>query len=124
MVSIFNTNCKELSILKSLPCFEGKAYRVDYGLPYGRGVTAYDVIRYEEEELGNNNNVSQAILAALKKIPAPGIVWVTKNIEDAKVYGDNVQEVPLDEGSRIIGEDGDGGYLVLNGRYISNLSIR
>ena len=106
------------NIFKSLPCFEGKAYRVDYGLPYGRGVTAYDVIRYEEEELGNNNNVSQAILAALKKIPAPGIVWVTKNKEDAKVYGDDVQEVPLDEGSRIIGEDGDGGYLILKGEYI------
>jgi len=113
-----------LSILKSLPRFEGKAYRVDYGLPYGRGVTAYDVIRYEEEELGNNNSVPRAILAALKKIPAPGIVWVTKNIEDTKVYGDDVQEVTLDEGSRIIGEDGDGGYLILKGRYISGLSIR
>ena len=105
-------------IFESLPYFEGQAYRVDYGLPYGRGVTAYDVIRYEEEELGNNNNVPQAILAALKKIPAPGIIWVTKNIEDAKVYGDNVQEVPLAENSRIIGEDDDGGYLILKGEYI------
>ena len=112
------------NIFKSLPCFEGKAYRVDYGLPYGRGVTAYDVIRYEEEDLGNDNNVPRAILSALKKVPAPGIVWVTKNKEDAKVYGDDVQEVPLDEGSRIIGEDGDGGYLVLKGRYISNLLFR
>jgi hypothetical protein len=106
------------NIFKSLPCFEGKAYRVDYGLPYGRGVTAYDVIRYEEEELGNDNNVSRAILPALKKVPAPRIVWVTKNTEDAKVYGDNVQEVPLDESSRIIGEDGVGGYLILKGKYI------
>jgi len=81
-------------------------------------VTAYDVIRYEEEDLGNDNNVPRAILSALKKVSAPGIVWVTKNIEDAKVYGDDVQEVPLDEGSRIIGEDGDGGYLILKGEYI------
>jgi hypothetical protein len=104
--------------IKSLPRFEGKAYRVDYGLPYGRGVTSYDVIRCEEEELGNDNNVPRTILSALKKIPAFGIVWVTKNIEDAKVYGDNVQEVSLDESSRIIGEDGDGGYLILKGEYI------
>jgi len=106
------------NIFKSLPCFEGKAYRVDYDLPYGRGVSAYDVIKYEEEELGNDNNVPRAILSALKKVPGPGLVWVTKNIEDAKVYRDNVQEVLLDEGSRIIGEDGEGGYLVLKGRYI------
>jgi hypothetical protein len=119
-----SSKLNECIIFESLPRFEGKAYRVDYGLPYGRGVTAYDVIRYEERELGNNNNVPRSILAALKKIPAPGIVWVTKNIEDAKVYGANVQEVSLDEGSRIIGEDGDGGYLVLKGRYLSNLLIR
>ena len=62
----------KLSILKSLPCFEGKAYRVDYGLPYGRGVTAYDVIIFEEEELGNDNNVPVSILPALKKLPASG----------------------------------------------------
>jgi len=85
-------------------------------------VTAYDVIRYEEEESGNDNNVPRAILPALKKVPAPGIVWVTKKIEDAKVYGDDVQEVPLDEGSRIIGEDGDGGYLILKGKYIPKCS--
>ena len=106
-------------IFESLPRFEGKAYRVDYGLPYGRGVTAYDVIRYEERELGNDNNVPRSILFALKKVPATGIVWVTKNIEDAKVYGNNIQEVLLDEDSRIIGEDGEGGYLVLKRRYIS-----
>jgi hypothetical protein len=119
MISIFKATCVKMSILKSLPCFEGKAYRVDYGLPYGRGVTAYEVIRYEEEELGNDNNVPRTILAALQKIPASGLVWVTKNIKDAKVYGDNVQEVPLDKDSRIIGDDGDGGYLILKGEYIS-----
>jgi hypothetical protein len=105
-------------IFKSLPRFEGKAYRVDYGLPYGQGVTAYDVIMYEEEELGNDNKVPRAILSALNKIPGPGLVWVTKNIKDAQVYGGDVQEVPLEDDSRIIGEDGEGGYLVLMGRYI------
>jgi hypothetical protein len=118
MCAVSNSKLNECIILESLPRFEGKAYRVDYGLPYSRGVTAYDVIRYEEKELGNDNNVPRAILSALKKLPGPGLVWVTKNIKDAKVYGDDVQEVPLEEGSRIIGEDGDGGYLVLKGRYI------
>jgi hypothetical protein len=39
------------------------------------------------------------------------------------VYGKNIQEVYLEEGSRIIGEDGDGGYLVLRGKFIKKKLI-
>jgi hypothetical protein len=92
----------------SLPLFDGKAFRTDYGLPYGRNTTAYDVVIYEEKELGNDNNVPRSILPALKNIPALEVVWVTKNKADTRVYGKNIQEVYLEEGSRIIGEDGDG----------------
>ena len=105
-------------VFDSLPLFDGKAFRADYGPPYGRNTTAYDVVIYEEKVLGNDNNVHRSILPELKKIPASGVVWVTKNKEVAKTYGDDVQEVPLEEGCRIIGEDGEGGYLILKGEYI------
>jgi hypothetical protein len=109
-----NSTC----VFDSLPLFDGKAFRADYGPPYGRNTTAYDVVIYEEKELGNDNNVHRSILPALKNIPASGVVWVTKNKADARGYGKNIQEVYLEEGSRIIGEDGHGGYLVLRGKLI------
>ena len=46
---------------------------------------------------------TRSILPALKNIPASGVVWVTKNKADARVYGKDIQEVYLEEGSRIIG---------------------
>jgi hypothetical protein len=110
-------------VFDSLPLFDGKAFRADYGPPYGRNTTAYDAVIYEEKELGNDNNVHRSILPELKKIPASGVVWVTKNKADARVYGKNIQEVYLEEGSRIIGEDGDGGYLVLRGKFIKKKLI-
>ena len=82
------------------------------------------MIIYEEQELGNDNNVPNSILSELKNIPASGVVWVTKYKKDAKVYGENIQKVYLEEGSRIIGEGGDGGYLVLRGKFITNSSAR
>ena len=120
MSTTLKSKYKVSCVFDSLPLFDGKAFRADYGPPYGRSTTAYDVVIYEEKELGNDNNVPRLILPALKNIPATGVVWVTKNKADARVYGKDIQEVYLEEGSRIIGEDGDGGYLVLRGKFIKN----
>jgi|GEM_PF-6212252 len=111
---LFITN----NIFENFEVYIGKAFRADFGLPFGRNTTAYDVVMYENE-LGNENHIPKFILSALKRIPATGIVWVTKNVEDAKPYGDKIEEVTLDKGSRIIGYDDEGGYLVLKGRYIA-----
>ncbi len=104
-------------VLENLEVFTGHAFRADFGLPYGRNTTAYDVVMYEKK-LGNENNIPESILSSLKLIPATGIVWVTKNKKDARLYGENIEEVPLDKDSRIVGFDNEGGYLVLMGRYV------
>ena len=101
--------------------FEGKAYRVDIeniGIP--RGATAGDVVRFEEEELGNELGVTDEVLRQLDRYSASDVVWVTKKKEDAKYYLSegmtmaDITTIDLGKG-RIVAEDGQGGFLVLRG---------
>ena len=92
--------------------FSGEAWR---GMSMGGfppGTTAADVIRYEAEELGNDNKVDPNILPLLEKRPASDLIWVTKSKEDATKYG-NPQPVKIDPNSTVIGQDEEGGYLIL-----------
>jgi len=95
-----------------LPTWEGKAYRSETGYKHEKGDTAEDVANYEQKELGNKLGVTNAVLAELKNYPATDLVWVTKTKGAAGRYG-TPADIALPQGSRIIGTDGEGGYLVL-----------
>ncbi len=98
--------------LESCPIFEGKAYRGESGYAHEPGQTAADVMRYEQEELGNDYGIAAEMYAELENYPATDLVWVTKQKGIAARYG-SPEEVPIPEGSRIIATDDEGGYLVL-----------
>ena len=104
------------------PLLEGKTFRVDienWGIP--RDATASDVVRFEETELGNKYDLSVSLLKELENYSHNDVVWVTKKSIDAEYYlsegmtKKDISEVTLPKGSRIIAEDGQGGYLVLRG---------
>ena len=98
--------------------YSGKAYRVDSGFWHERGTTAGDVVRFERDELENIDDfahITDEKLAELDKYPAKNVVWVTKTYEDAKRYSTEPDFSDIDEfdlTGEILGEDGDGGYLV------------
>lgn len=78
------------------------------------GKTAYDVIKYEQDELGNEDvKLESGIdINELKKIPAKHLEWLTEKKKDAKRYGE-VEAIELTEGHyRIIARDEEGGVLV------------
>lgn len=104
---------KELANRIKKDKFEGKAFRADTGFTHEKGATAADVVRYEQEELGNKLNVSDETLKDLGQYPASKVVWVAKEKSDAMRYGEEISEVDV-EGWKIIAEDGDGGFLVLD----------
>lgn len=90
----------------------GRAYRSYTGYKHEKGQTAADVVRYEQETLGNKLGVPAKTISELENRPATDVVWVTKTKEAADRYGEGVEyEIP--SGSKILAEDGDGGYLVL-----------
>jgi hypothetical protein len=106
--------------INKLPIYHGRAWRVHYeSMDIPRSATAADVIRFEREELGNEDNVSPEALAALDHYRAKDTLWVTKKREDAAEYlsegrpKSDIQEFPEVDGGRIIADDGQGGYLVL-----------
>jgi hypothetical protein len=74
-------------------------------------------VRHEVEELGNPaaSYIGQDQWAKLKGIPAINAMWVTKAKADARRYGEDAKEVNFGSGAQVIGEDGDGGYLVVQG---------
>lgn len=95
--------------------WEGPAYRAESGYTHDKGQTAADVVNYEQQTLGNQLGVTDKVLAELKNRPANDVVWVTKTKTAARRYGpESLHELP--EGSRVLAEDGDGGFLVLKGR--------
>ena len=111
------------SLIEARPGFMGKGYRVDienWGIP--DKATAGDVVRFEEEELGNRLGVPAALVEELDKYHHSDVIWVTKKREDAKHYLSegmteaDISEIDVGAGARIIADDGeDGGYLVLRG---------
>jgi hypothetical protein len=111
----------ELEVIKQ-PLLEGKTYRVhieNWGIP-GKA-TAADVVRFEEAELGNKYNLSDSLLKELDNYNQRDTMWVTKEKVDAEYYlsdgmtEEDISEIDLPKGSRIIAEDGQGGYLILRG---------
>jgi len=74
-----------------------------------RGLTAEDVIRFEREELGNQDiTVEEGIDP--KSIKAENLTWVTTRPENAAEYGE-VEEVIVGN-YRIVAQDSDGGLLI------------
>ncbi len=92
--------------------WKGPAYRAETGYRHDPGQTAGDVVRYEQEELGNDYGIGKDRLTYLDRFPAQAIKWVAKSKRVAAHYNG---ASPIDvEGHIIIAEDGDGGYLVLD----------
>lgn len=92
--------------------YKGKAYRSPTGFKVDG--TAADVVRYEQEELGNNLGVSKEQLKELEKHPSSDIVWVTRTKAEAARYG-GPEEIDV-TGGKIIADIGPDGVLVLKAR--------
>ena len=106
--------------INKLPIYHGRAWRVHYeSMDIPRSATAADVIRFEREELGNEDNVSPELLAALDHYRASDTLWVTKTRAEAAEYlmegspKSDIKQFPEVNGGHIITDDGGGGYLVL-----------
>lgn len=97
------------------PDISGVLYRggPDSNMP--SGMTLADVIRYEQEELGNEFDV---VYSFPSDYPASKLVWLCRTPEQAAHYGqseEDVHEVDVPEGSKIVAEftdEIDGGILV------------
>lgn len=87
-------------------------WRTVTGYHHEKGVTAGDVVRYEQQELGNDYGITEKQLKELDRYPAWCLVWVTKKKKDAKRYG-RPQLFDVGKDYKVIAEDGDGGYLIL-----------
>lgn len=75
--------------------------------------TAGDVIRYEQEELGNDYGLNPK---KYDKYPAAQVIWACKFRKDALRYKEwgNPESFDIPDGTfEILAEDGDGGYLIL-----------
>jgi hypothetical protein len=106
----------EAAGVKGATVWEDKVYRSETGYSHGKE-TAADVIRYEQETLGNKLGVTPEIVSQLEDRPATDVVWVTKSKTAAKHYG-TPTEITLPPGSKVLAEDGDGGYLILKGNTV------
>ena len=103
--------------------YKGKAFRTPTGTTV-KG-TAADVVRFEQDELGNDLGVSEEQLKNLETRPASDIVWVTREKVEAARYAqeDVDSEVTADDltaveevdvvGGEIIADIGADGVLVL-----------
>lgn len=96
-----------------LPVYKGRGFRVDTGFKQERGTTAGDVVRFEQDELGNDLGADAELLEELDRYPALDLVWVVPSRETALRYGEEVAQVNLGLDPRIVAEDGDEGYLVI-----------
>lgn len=109
-------------LISRQPLFQGKAYRVDipnWGIP--RNATAGDIVRFEQTYLMNDLGTSEALIKELDNYGYSDVVWLAKEKEDAAYYlregmtDNDISGINLGEGSRIVAEDGQGGFLVLRG---------
>lgn len=100
--------------------FNSIGYRADYenwGIP--SDATAADVVKFERDELGNDNHVSVEDLKKLENYSHRDMVWVAKDRDVAKEYlsegepEDSIIEIKFGPGARLVGEDDLGGYLIL-----------
>lgn len=95
--------------------YEGPAYRVETGTEtHPEAKTAADVIRFEQDELGNDLGVSPEKMKELEQRPASDIVWVVRKKSEAKHYGEDISDYSnIVKGGEIISEIGPDGVLVL-----------
>lgn len=93
-------------------------WRADTGYKHGRGESAADIVKHEQEELGNRLGVSPAQLAALSKVPASAAFWVTASKDAAARYG-RPEKINLGEAPLCIAKDGEGGLLMIDSRAVS-----
>ncbi|MDD5457875.1 MAG: helicase-related protein [Phycisphaerae bacterium] len=91
--------------------YTGDAFRAETGFTHDKNATAADVVRYEQDELGNDLGVSDEQLSELENYSADQIKWVTRTEEAANRYG-TPQQVQA-EGGKVIAEIGSDGVLVL-----------
>jgi hypothetical protein len=95
----------------------GPVWRAESGYRHERGATAWDVIRYESEDLGNaylREQVESVCRESdLRNNAADDLVWVTAPAKVARRYGSNISQFDLPAGWRIIAMDRDDGWLVL-----------
>ena len=96
------------------------AYRVhipNWGIP--KDATAADIIRFEQEELGNEYDVSDALLKELDNFSAGDVQWVGHTKESVRDYLSegqteaDISEVTIPSGSRILVGDEEIGFLIL-----------
>lgn len=73
-----------------------------------KGVTAKDIVGYEQKELGNKLSVMPGI--DLSKVPSENVKWYTTTEKAAKEYGEVTKESVGDH--RILARDSMGGVLV------------
>lgn len=88
----------------------GTAYRAPSGYWYCRDTTIADVLAFERDELGNDDQLPDVPEYVLKQ-SAKHCAWVALDRDTAVCYGDTVIEIELDN-AIIIASDGCGGLLV------------
>jgi len=85
-------------------------------------VSAADVIRFEQEYLGNTHlGVSPAVIAQLEDRASRTLLWVCRTSEEARRFipdclddeGRSIEAIHIPFGSQMLAEDGDGGMLIL-----------
>jgi hypothetical protein len=78
------------------------------------GKTILDIIKFEEQELGNKdyNHLSLQIRKKFSKIRADKAIWVCKTKKDAQQYG-KPEIINIGKNPKIIAYDYCGGYLIL-----------
>lgn len=74
-----------------------------------KGMTALDVLKYEQEELGNQDVLPEPGID-LTKIISENLAWVTETEDQAREYGE-VSKLDLKD-YRVIARDPEGGVLV------------
>jgi hypothetical protein len=87
-------------------------WRADSGFRHAARTSAADVIRYEQDELGNALGITAALILELENYSAASLVWVTLQRHDAARYG-KPERVKIDGQAYVIAEDGEGGFLIL-----------
>lgn len=105
-----------LTRLCDYPLWRGRAYRSSTGYRHDSGTTAGDVVKYEQEELGNALGITPRQLVDLDQYPAWRLVWVGRTKKSVSRYG-RPEGLNLGRSARIVAEDGTGGYLVLMGGF-------
>lgn len=95
--------------------FTGMMYRVETGYR-NRNATAWDIVQYEQEEMGNDIGFPEELTPLARKTPASECIWMTNSRNAALRYSeDRGRDIQIFDvkNALCIGADGDDGYLML-----------